>query len=263
MIIQEISIAGSGNMAFYLARVFKRNNILVKKIISRNIDEVKRLAKICYAEYFSIDKVRDIEETLVLAVSDTAIEEVCEQLLQKIARKKFQSLLHTAGSTSIDVLEKFTDYPGVFYPFQTLKKDEEQVSSNIPIFIETRDAAYLEAVKKIANSISSNVYEMNSEDRKYLHLAAVFACNFSNHMYTLANEICNEISVDFSVMHHLIKKTIENAVELGPDKAQTGPAARGDSVVMNDHLNLLREMGKYDDIYKKISESIQGLIGKE
>jgi predicted short-subunit dehydrogenase-like oxidoreductase (DUF2520 family) len=155
----------------------------------------------------------------------------------------------------LSVFEGYADRCGVLYPMQTFSMDREVDFREIPLFIEASDAASLQQIRALADSISQHVYELSTADRKYLHLAAVFACNFANHCYTLAADVLQKKGLPFDVMLPLVDETARKVHELHPKDAQTGPAARGDQNVMQAQASLLD--GKAKEIYELLSQSIQ------
>ena len=199
----------------------------------------------------------------IIAVKDSALQEVIQQLTKRLTadtpslwRGQGEALLlHTAGSMPLSVFEGYADRCGVLYPMQTFSMDREVDFREIPLFIEASDAASLQQIRALADSISQHVYELSTADRKYLHLAAVFACNFANHCYTLAADVLQKKGLPFDVMLPLVDETARKVHELHPKDAQTGPAARGDQNVMQAQASLLD--GKAKEIYELLSQSIQ------
>jgi len=163
--------------------------------------------------------------------------------------------LHTAGSIDLSV---FGDHPhhGVFYPMQTFTKGRQVDFRGVSFFIEGNDDQTLKVEQILASSISEHIYQLSSADRKYLHLAAVFACNFANHSYTLAAKILEAHGIPFNVMLPLIEETTEKVHYLSPQEAQTGPAVRNDENVMKAQQQLLADDSLMAEIYELMSKSI-------
>ncbi len=179
------------------------------------------------------------------------------ELLPQIAEGKQKSLLvHTAGSIPMSVWEGHAERYGVFYPMQTFSKQREVDFQEVPFFIEAKRAEDTELLKAIASTLSEKVYEADSEQRKSLHLAAVFICNFTNHMYALAADLLEKYNLPFEVMLPLIDETARKVHELAPRDAQTGPAVRYDENVMSNHLAMLVDSPALQEIYKLMSKSI-------
>ena len=163
--------------------------------------------------------------------------------------------MHTSGGVA---LEKISNHNrrGVFYPLQTFTKGKAVDFKTIPICIETEFSADLKILKKIAKSISDKMYIINSEQRKALHVAAVFVNNFTNHLYQIGNQICEENNIPFEVLHPLIQETAEKIKELSPSEAQTGPALRNDTKTIEKHIDFL-ENPEYKKLYQLLTQSIQ------
>jgi predicted short-subunit dehydrogenase-like oxidoreductase (DUF2520 family) len=164
--------------------------------------------------------------------------------------------MHTAGSVPMDVFrDKATNY-GVLYPLQTFTKSRSLDYSQIPFLTEANTPENLRMINHIATSVSKLVMEASSTQRLYLHLAAIFASNFSNHMYVLAEKLSNEYNMPFDLLKPLIAETTSKALGMSPQIAQTGPAVRGNTAVMERHLDLLKDRPKLQELYRMISGSI-------
>ena len=179
------------------------------------------------------------------------------QLLPEIVAGKENALwVHTAGSIPMDVWAGKVNRYGVFYPMQTFSKQRTVDFRQIPVFVESNSAEDTRTLKDIASVLSENVYEADSEQRKSLHLAAVFTCNFTNHMYALAAGLLKKYGLPFEVMLPLIDETARKVHELEPRLAQTGPAVRYDENVIGEHLQMLSDEPDMQELYRLISESI-------
>ena len=196
----------------------------------------------------------------IIAVKDSALQEVIQHLTDRLqtstpsfrrGQGEAPLLVHTAGSMPLSVFDGYDCHAGVLYPMQTFSMDREVNFREIPLFIEGADPR----IRAVAESLSAHVYELSTADRKYLHLAAVFACNFANHCYTLAADVLARKGLPFDVMLPLVDETARKVHELHPTDAQTGPAARGDQNVMAAQSALLD--GRLQAIYNLMSESIQ------
>ena len=174
-------------------------------------------------------------------------------------------ILHTSGSTALQLLQKYTGKAGVFYPLQTFSKTKELNFRAVPICIEGASPDITKQVKELAQSISNNVYEVSSEQRRILHLAAVFACNFPNYLYGIAQTLLANHQLDFNLLRPLITETAEKVQEQLPADAQTGPAVRNDVSTMSKHLEMLANEPVMKDIYELLSQGIikmdKGLTG--
>lgn len=245
----RITIIGSGNVAQHLIKAFTKSELIeIVQVFSR-----KKEALSSIIDYDKI--VNDFEELIeadlyIIAVSDKAISEVSSQL-------PFQNriVVHTSGAASLDVLDP-KNRKGVFYPLQTFSKKKEIDFSTIPMCLEAENTFDFRVLETIAKTISNAVYPINSDQRKALHVAAVFVNNFSNHLYQLGQDICNEHQVPFEVLKPLIQETAEKIKTLDPIDAQTGPAKRKDSNTIEAHLEYLTNENQ-KNIYKILTQSIQ------
>ena len=252
----RISFIGSGRVATHLAKVLSKQHQIVQ-IYSRNIAHAEKLAKWVNAEpvqdYVHLDKTIDL---LIIAVSDQAIS----QVIQAVGRYLENVLIvHTSGSTNLDVLTQYHAKSGVFYPLQTFSAEREIAWGNTPLFVEAAFADDQDILTQFANSLSSRVYQYSSEQRLSLHLAAVFACNFSNYCYDMAKQVVDSKQVDFSLLYPLILETANKVTQNDPRAMQTGPAIRGDLNILNMHEKMLEADEREDlkKIYHMLSQGIQ------
>ena len=163
--------------------------------------------------------------------------------------------MHTSGATSLDVLDA-KNRKGVFYPLQTFSKNKEIDFSIVPLCLEAENTFDFRVLETVAKSISNAVFAINSDQRKALHVAAVFVNNFTNHLYHIGKEICGEHQVPFEILRPLIQETAEKINTLDPVDAQTGPAKRNDTNTIAAHLDYLTNENQ-KNIYKLITQSIQ------
>ncbi len=231
----KIAMIGRGRVATHMSKALLKAGHGVVSVNSRTLEELPQDA-----------------DVYIIAVKDSALQDVIRQLTNLLKTKNDAPLIvHTAGSMPLSVFEGYAENGGVFYPMQTFSMEREVDFREIPLFIEGKD----KRIRELAESISEHVYELSSDDRKYLHLAAVFACNFTNHCYTLAAEVLEKKGLPFDVMLPLVDETARKVHELHPHEAQTGPAVRGDENVMNAQAALLD--GRNKEIYELLSKSIQ------
>ena len=245
----RITIIGSGNVAQHLIKAFTKSELVeIVQVYSRKKETLSSLLE--------FDKITsDFEELLesdlyIIAVSDKAIADVSKQL-------PFQNriVVHTSGAASLDVLDA-KNRKGVFYPLQTFSKNKEIDFSIIPLCLEAENTFDFRVLETVAKSISNAVFAINSDQRKALHVAAVFVNNFTNHLYQIGQEICTEHKVPFEILKPLIQETAEKINTLNPVDAQTGPAKRNDSVTIESHLAYLNNENQ-KNIYKLLTQSIQ------
>jgi len=199
-------------------------------------------------------------DIFIIAVKDAALADVI-----RVATKGRESQLfvHTAGSMPMDMFKGLTTHYGVFYPMQTFSKERLVDFNDISVFLETNDDVSMERLKMLAATLTTHIYELDSEGRKHLHLAAVFACNFVNHCYALSAEVLAAKGLPFSVMLPLVDETAQKVHELAPKDAQTGPAVRGDQNVMQMQANMLAEKPTVKQIYEALSNDIQRLADND
>ena len=249
-----IVFVGAGNLATNLAKALYRKGFRIVQIFSRTEESARSLALQVEADYTTdLKELTGDAKLYIVSLKDAAFVE----LLPQIAEGKDHALLvHTAGSIPMSVWEGHTQRYGVFYPMQTFSKQREVKFDEIPFFIEAKTAEAVALLKAIAATLSDHVYEASSEQRKSLHLAAVFICNFTNHMYALAADLLEKYQLPFNVMLPLIDETARKVHELAPRDAQTGPAVRYDKNVIENHLAMLADLPALQEIYKLMSKSI-------
>lgn len=247
----KLCFIGCGNLATQLASAFAPCATILQ-LYSRTEASAKALAEKVGAPYTTDIKAltRDAD-IYICALKDSAFDEVLSK-----GDFKNKLLVHTAGSMPMSVLASYTGRYGVIYPLQTFSKNKTVDFAEIPLFIEACDGQTLDYLHSVANLISGKVYCVNSEVRGKLHLSAVFASNFSNHMYALAYELLNGSGLPFEVLLPLIDETARKVHSLPPKEAQTGPAVRYDTNVIDKHLKMLADDPQLADIYKLISTDI-------
>lgn len=244
----KIVIIGSGNVAYHLAKAFTQNNIEVSQIFGRNEVELNKISEELNIPY-STKELADADLYLI-SVSDSAVEQVSDLIKTEKAL-----VAHTSGSLPIETLNG--DYrKASFYPLQTFSKTKNLDYSKIPFFIEAENQIDEKSLFELASLISDNVETSDYEKRKYIHLTAVFACNFVNHLFARAKEISDSQDLDFNYFIPLIDETVEKIHLLEPKSAQTGPAVRGDERILKLHEELIKD-DEHLKIYQLMNESIQ------
>ena len=199
-------------------------------------------------------------DVYIVAVKDAALADVIRPATKG---RESQLFVHTAGSMPMDIFKGLTVHYGVFYPMQTFSKERLVDFNDISVFLETNDAVSMERLKMLSTTLTTHIYELDSEGRKHLHLAAVFACNFVNHCYALSAEVLAAKGLPFSVMLPLVDETAQKVHELSPREAQTGPAVRGDQNVMQMQANMLAGNPAVKQIYEALSNDIQRLADND
>lgn len=248
----KFAFIGAGNLATHLSLSLKINNYQVVQVYSRTKNSAKILAeKLDCAFTTSTKEIVNDADIYVIALKDS----VFGQVLPQVDFNK-KMVVHCSGSMPMSVLEKYTENVGVLYPLQTFSKNREINFKEVPVFVEGSSAENEKLLLQIANQISGSVSVLNSEKRIYLHIAAVFACNFVNHFYTIAYNILTSENIPFEVLYPLIKETAAKIQITEPVKAQTGPAVRFDENIILKHLKHLEGKKNYDELYNLISKSI-------
>lgn len=253
----RITIIGAGRVAWHLAPALESAGHVIQEVYSRRYREAKKLASRLYQADArnELDFSDSSSEIFILAVADDAIRTVASRLLLP---EHDTIVLHTSGSQPLEELAGAKSaFTGVFYPLQTFTKDKEVNFSKIPVCLEADDEGVLNILIKLAKSISSEVRLINSQERAVLHIAAVFACNFTNHLLQIAETLAESHHIKFSLLKPLITETISKSLAIGPQQAQTGPASRGDLEILEKHMGFLKSYDKdYAEIYKIITQHI-------
>ncbi len=250
---EKIVMIGSGNVASYLAASFYQAGHNIDVVYSRTGSNAKKLAGKVNARWCSnIGEIESDAGIWIFALTDQATLDIADKLDFRKAL-----LVHTAGSIPMDIFSGHSDDYGVLYPLQTISGGRPPGVSDVPLCIESNRRNGVKRLRSLAGSISSRVYDVTSDKRKLLHLAAVFACNFTNHMYALAEDIARKADLPFELFHSLIRETADKAIDVGPRKSRTGPAVRNDRVVIEKHLDLLSFSPKLSSLYSQLTESIK------
>lgn len=244
----RVVLLGLGNVGFHLAKAFIRSDqIELVQIYNRTQKDTK-----LFDESIPItNKIKELEvaDVYIISVSDEAISNFSDQL-----QFKQGLVVHTSGTVSLDTLKCETNR-GVFYPVQSFTKNKEVDFYNVPIAFEVEKESDFELLEKLSKSISNRVFRLNDEQRRYLHIAAVFANNFTNHMYKIAYDICEENEMSFDLLKPLIMETAIKAQTIIPIEAQTGPAVRNDNRTVQNHMETLDINRK--EIYTLVTKDIK------
>ena len=225
----SVVIIGQGNVGHHLYKAFsKAKNVVITQINSRKLENIPQA------------------DVTIIAVSDDAIAEVSSKINNSF-------VVHTSGSVAMNSLENSTK-KGVFYPLQSFSKEKKVSFKKVPICLEASTKDDLKLLEKLAKSIGKKLYHINSEQRKRLHVSAVFVNNFTNHLYKIADDICKEHQVPFEILQPLIQETAKKIKYISPKDAQTGPAKRNDQETIKNHIELLDK--KQQEIYSLITKSI-------
>nr|WP_325288296.1 Rossmann-like and DUF2520 domain-containing protein [uncultured Bacteroides sp.] len=258
--IEDTSVVfvGAGNLATNLAHAFYRKGFRVVQIYSRTEESARTLAQAVEADYTTrLASVVSDAQLYIVSLKDDALVELLPQM---VAGKGRGLWVHTAGSIPMDIWKGHVERYGVFYPLQTFSKSRLVDFREIPVFVEGNSDEEVHFLKQIASALSRKVLEASSEQRRNLHLAAVFTCNFTNHMYALAEYLLQKYDLPFDAMLPLIDETARKVHELSPRLAQTGPAVRYDTGVIGKHLDMLVDEPEMQQLYRLLSDDIHRLV---
>lgn len=249
----DVVLLGSGNVATHLGLALAEAGHQIIQVYSRTLGNALLLADRLNAE--AIDNMSGLAnhaDVFILAVNDDSVESVVGNLPHDLKGL----VVHTSGTTSINVLKPLTRH-GVLYPLQTFSKAKGVNFHAIPIALETGNTLDMAELEALAKSISNTVFVCDSHQRMTLHIAAVFACNFTNHLYAVAADLLRQEGLSFDLIKPLVIETAQKIQSLEPEEAQTGPAVRNDRKTMDKHLGYLREDPDWKRLYELLSEDIQ------
>jgi predicted short-subunit dehydrogenase-like oxidoreductase (DUF2520 family) len=248
----RVSLIGSGNLATQLGIALYEKGHQIVQVWSRTAENAVELAVLLNCQYTN-------EISLINADSDIYIISVTDNAIEPVLSGRFwgnKLVVHTSGSTPMELLSPYCENFGVFYPFQTFSKAKNVDFDRIPVCLEANTSQNLEILRDLAQSISNNIQLINSDQRQQIHIAAVFACNFVNHFYSIGEGLLREKGIGFDILKPLILETAAKIVDHSPESVQTGPAIRNDKEIINKHLTLLRNQPDLQTLYQQISDRI-------
>lgn len=248
----SISFAGAGRVGGALCEELFRSGFRIDLISTPTEKRGKPLAESCLAKWSSELIFPESTEILIVAVPDRNIAGV----LSQIKCSPDTLVVHTSGATDISIFPDSIRHKGIFYPLQTFSNDRKVNFESLPFLIEASDDPSSAILENLALCMGGRVYHVDSEHRRMLHLAAVFACNFTNFMFTTGKGIAERAGFDFEILIPLINETLSKALANGPENSQTGPAMRNDTNTIENHLELLSFAPELKTIYREISQSI-------
>jgi len=258
--IRKIVLIGAGNVGFHLGKRLYKKGFEIIQVFSRNKDKAKFLSEKIQAESITdFSKINTNADLYIIAVSDHAIDEVAQKL--KANGIDNQLVVHTSGATASTVLKPYFAHYGIFYPLQTFRINSKPDFKILPICIDAPNKKDLKKLKKLAKKNCSDVQEINDQERANLHVAAVFVNNFSNHFYSIAEDILGQKNLSLKLLMPLIKETARNIERSSPKDMQTGPAIRNDESTVKKHLQFLEKHPEYRTLYLAISKSINAKFG--
>lgn len=247
----KVTILGAGNVATQLALGLKKAGHDIAQIYNRSSDAGKQLAHTVGASFTSdTGSLRDADIYLV-AVKDDVLPGLAASL-----RLHDKVVAHTSGTQPKELLKPCSKNYGVFYPLQTITKSARLDFKEVPLLIDGNSALTLRQLEALAATLTTNVHKVDDEQRRWIHVAAVFANNFTNHLWALSETILKNKGIDFDILKPLIKKTVANLEYASPSQIQTGPAQRGDHQLVQQHLSMLENDPRLHKLYRVLSESI-------
>jgi predicted short-subunit dehydrogenase-like oxidoreductase (DUF2520 family) len=252
MIQYNISFAGAGRVAGALCRELYHAGFRIDLIVSESEKNGRLLADSCKASWSPDLIFPDSTDIIIVAVPDHRLKSV----LDNIICRPETLVAHTAGSFGLNIFPENIKRKGIIYPLQTFSKERKVVFRDLPFLLESSDNESSVILDSIAGSIGGKVHFVDTEHRRMLHLAAVFVCNFTNHMLTAGKEVALKAGLSFEVLEPLVKETFLKAMETGPENSQTGPAVRNDQNTIEKHLELLSFSPELQRIYSEMTRSI-------
>ena len=257
----SITLIGAGRLAYHLGKALIRSGFKIEQVFSRTFTNAEALAKITGAKpVTSIEAIERSSQLYIIAVSDDAIEQVAEALKTQIGQEKM--VVHTSGVNPSTILSPFFTHHGIFYPLQSFSKEKEVRFEDIPICVYSNNAQVEKLLLTLGNKLSNKVCVIDDAQRKVLHIAAVFANNFTNYLFHIAFNLSQEHDISFELLLPLIQETINKLQHHPPVVGQTGPARRGDLNTIQQHLTTLAPHPEYKKLYKLISQQIVDLYHK-
>jgi predicted short-subunit dehydrogenase-like oxidoreductase (DUF2520 family) len=247
----KISIIGSGNVATVLGKIIQNAGHEIVQVLSRNENHARSLAEKFGCQWGGFrNAIYKNADIYILAISDNSLYH-----LDQYTSLGNKLVVHTAGSVSQEELKKISENFGILYPLQSLNKDAETIPE-IPLLIDGNTPVNLETIRQFAQSLSSKVHVANDAQRLSYHIAAVIVNNFTNHLFSVADEYCTQEKINFQYLYPLIDETTERIKHYPPEEVQTGPAIREDIYTLGKHLQVLSAHPDLKYLYLKLSESI-------
>ncbi len=245
-------IIGAGKLAWHLGPALQKAGLQIIQVYSRTLSSAAAFGLHLDVPWtMDINHLKEDAELVIFCLTDRALED-----LIPLINLKDVFMVHTAGSIPSNIFEKSTSDFGVLYPLMTFTKTRSIDFRTVPVCIEANSKENEEWLKNIAEKISDNVSAVNFENRKILHMSAIFACNFTNYMYCIAYDILKHHQFDFGILKPLIVETARKILEMSPHEAQTGPASRHDKNILLVHQLMLHDQPEWQKIYTFVSESI-------
>lgn len=249
--IEKVTLIGSGNMAHWLVYAMRNAGVRISQVYSRQLSHAKALAEIAGAE--AIDNIKNLlpdSDLYIFSIKDDSYENLLQQLPFRLPLAA-----HTAGSLSMRIFESYAESYGILYPYQSVNKNMDFKGVVVPLCVEANDKTIENELFAFAQKLTSVVQKLDESQRMVLHRAAIFGCNFTNAMYSIAYDILREHDIDWQMIMPLLQNTMEKVKTMNPHEAQTGPAQRGDQNVIQFHLDALHDE-LLKDIYRVMTDYI-------
>ena len=249
--IKSVTVIGSGNMAHWLVYAVRHAGVEIRQIYSRQLSHAKALAEKADAEAINDIKVLlPGSDLYIFSVKDDSYEELLQQLPFRLPLAA-----HTAGSLSMRIFEPYAEAYGILYPYQSVNKDMNFEDVIVPLCVEANDKTTEKELLAFAQRLTTTVQQLDESQRMVLHRAAIFGCNFTNAMYTIAYDILREHNIDWQMILPLLQNTMDKVKKMNPHDAQTGPAQRGDQNIIRLHQEALQNE-QLKDIYRLMTDYI-------
>ncbi len=247
----KITLLGAGNVATQLALGLRKAGHQIVQIYNRSNEAGEDLARTVGASFISNTKMLEEADVYLIAVKDDAIADVASQL-----KVKDKIVAHTSGTKKKELLSFSSSQFGIFYPLQTMTKLSKVDFTDVPLLVEGNNEKTLAVLEELAASITKKIHRVNEQERQWIHVAAVFANNFTNHLYSLSEQLLVNHDLPFEIVKPLIFKAVDSLRNCSPGELQTGPAVRGDRLTIEHHLRLLESQPRLQKIYEVLTESI-------
>lgn len=257
MRLDQVVLIGAGNVGWHLGRRLKERGINIAQVFSRSLERAETLGtELACPVTNRLQEITPLDHCLyLLAIKDDNIEAVAGELAYLSNSRR--AIAHTSGAVESSVLKDHFENYGVFYPLQTLSRDRPVDFEKLPLCVYSPNGPVENALKELAQKLSSQVQVINDNERKILHVAAVFVNNFSNHLFVVGKQIVEKEGLSFDLLRPLIAETAAKVMENAPESMQTGPAIRGDQKTILSHLRYLQKYPEFQNLYRVISHSIE------
>ena len=256
--MKKVALIGAGNVNWHLGHALPKKKYEAIQVFSRTRKSARELAySLGCKSTTNLDKINKEADIIIIAVTDDALLDVATQL--QYLESKERLFIHTSGSSSVQILERYFSRSGVFWPPQSIRKENKVNIKKTP-FVVVANGNSLEMMKSFAYHLTKHVHFLSETQKSHLHLAAVLANNFTTHLLSLAYQECEDQGIDFQLLHPIIRETFERISDQDPALLQTGPAIRGDNKTIQSHLKLVKGNTELKKIYSLLSKSINPKI---